>query len=68
METPMFVSTSQNTTLQSLFGTNIVFLQQLQKMISNGGRPQLLTQGCVYRAASQMGGTFPLSDVNRGRI
>ncbi len=47
--------------LKSLFGANIVYLQQLQQVISNGGgRPQLLTHGCVYAygAASQMGGTF----------
>ncbi len=49
--------------LKSLFGADIVYLQQLtlQQVISNGGGgPQLLTQGCVcaYRAASQMGGTF----------
>ncbi len=47
--------------LKSLFGADSVYLQQLQQVISNGGgRPQLLTQGCVYayRAASQMGGTF----------
>ncbi len=32
--------------LKSLFGTNIVYLQQLQQVISNGGGgPQLLTQG-----------------------
>ncbi len=45
--------------LKSLFGADIVYLQQLQQVISNGG-PQLLTQGCVYayRAASQMGGIF----------
>ncbi len=40
----------------------------VQQVISNGGGPQLLTQGCVYRAASHMGGTFPLSDVNKERI
>ncbi len=41
----------------------LVYLQQLQQVISSGGGPQLLTQGCVYayRAASQMGGTFPPS-------
>ncbi len=47
--------------LKCLFGTDSVYLQQLQQVISNGGgRPQLLTQGCVYayRAASQMGRTF----------
>ncbi len=47
--------------LKSLFGADIVYLQQLQQVISNGGGgPQLLTQGCLYayRAASQMGGTF----------
>ncbi len=47
--------------LKCLFGADIVYLQQLQQVISNdGGGPQLLTQGCVcaYRAASQMGGTF----------
>ncbi len=45
--------------LKSLFGADIVYLQQLQQVISNGGGgPQLLTRGCVYRAASQMGGTF----------
>ncbi len=51
LETPMFVSASQN----CLFGTDIVYLQQLQQVISNDGvGPQLLTQGCVcaYRAAS----------------
>ncbi len=41
--------------LKSLFGAAF---QQLQQIISNGGGPQLLTQGCVYRAASHMGGTF----------
>ncbi len=46
METPMFISASQNTT-QSLFRADIVYLQQLQQVISNGG-PHLLTQGCVY--------------------
>ncbi len=40
METPMFISASQNTT-QSLFGADSVYIS------SNGG-PQLLTQGCVY--------------------
>ncbi len=47
--------------LKSLFGADIVYLQQLQQVISNdGGGPQLLTQGCVYayRAASLMGETF----------
>ncbi len=47
--------------LKSLFGADIVYLLQLQQVISNsGGGPQLLTQGCVYvnRAASQIGGTF----------
>ncbi len=39
METPMFISASQNTT-QSLFGA-VVYIS------SNGG-PQLLSQGCVY--------------------
>ncbi len=35
--------------LKSLFGADIVYLQQLQQVISNGtGGPQLLTQGCVY--------------------
>ncbi len=56
--------------LKCLFGADTVYLQQLQQVISNGGGPQLLTQGCVYayRAASQTDGTFPLGDVNRGRI
>ncbi len=48
--------------LKSLFGVDIVYLQQLQQVISNvRGGPQLLTQGSVYayRAASQIGGTFP---------
>ncbi len=75
METPMFISASQNTTLEKPlwhwhYGKhftilNVVltihkYLQQLQQVISNGGGPQFLTQGCVYayRAASQMGGTF----------
>ncbi len=47
--------------LKCLFGDDIVYLQQLQQVIRNGGGgPQLLTQGrvCAYRAASQMGGTF----------
>ncbi len=60
METPMFLSASQNTTLEKPL-LEIVYLQQLQQVISNdGGGPQLPTQGCVYayRAASQMGGTF----------
>ncbi len=44
--------------LKCLFGADIVYLLQLQQVISNGGgRPQLLTQGRVY-ASSQMGGTF----------
>ncbi len=57
METPMFINASQNTTLEK---PDIVYLQQLQEVISNaGGGQQLLTQGIVsYRAASQMGGTF----------
>ncbi len=48
--------------LKNLFSADIVYLQQLQQVISNGGGgPQLLTQDCVHahRAASQMGGTFP---------
>ncbi len=46
--------------LKSLFGADIVYLQQLQQVISNGGGPRLLTEDCVYayRAASQMGLTF----------
>ncbi len=47
--------------LKSLFGNDIVYLQQLQHVNSNGGGgPQLLTRGCVYanKAASQMDGTF----------
>ncbi len=40
METPMFISASQNTT-QSLFGADVVYNS------SNGG-PHLLSQGCVY--------------------
>ncbi len=47
--------------LKSLFGADIVYLQQLQQVIRNGGGgPQLLTQSSVYayRAVSQMGGTF----------
>ncbi len=39
METPMFVSASQNTT-QSLFGA-VVYN-------SSNGEPHLLSQGCVY--------------------
>ncbi len=60
METPMFLSASQSTTLEKPL-LEIVYFQQLQQVISNdGGGPQLPTQGCVYayRAASQMGGTF----------
>ncbi len=35
--------------LKCLFGADIVYLLQLQQVISNGGGgPQLLTQGCVY--------------------
>ncbi len=45
METPMFVSASQNTT-QSLFGADIVYIS------SNVG-PHLLTQGCVYAYRSE---------------
>ncbi len=47
--------------LKSLFGADIVYLQQLQLLIRyGGGGPQLLIQGfvCAYRLASQMGGTF----------
>ncbi len=61
METPMSVSASQTQHLEGIFGTDIVYLQQLQQVISNGkGGPQLLTQDCVYvnRAASQMDGKF----------
>ncbi len=55
--------------LKCLFGADNVTLQQLQQVISNsGGGSQFLTQGCVYRAASQMDRIFPLCDVNRGRI
>ncbi len=47
--------------LKSLFSADIVYIEQLQQVNSDGrGGPQLFTQGCVYayRAASQMGGTF----------
>ncbi len=58
METPMCVSASQNTTLEKPL-LEIVYLQQLQQVISNdGGGPQLLRAVYAYRAASQMGGTF----------
>ncbi len=61
IETPMFVSNFM-TIMHTPFNFVLTihkYLQQLQQVISNGGGPQLLTQGCVYRAASQMGGTFP---------
>ncbi len=60
IETSMFVSNFM-TIMHTPFNFVLTihkYLQQLQQVISNGGGLQLLTQGCVYRAASQMGGTF----------
>ncbi len=57
--------------LKSLFGAGIVYLQQLQQVMSNGGGgPQLLAQGCFMLTGQRhkWPGLFPLGDVNRGKI
>ncbi len=47
-------SASQTQHLKSLFGADIVYLQQLQQVNSNGGvRLLLLTQGCVYANSAE---------------
>ncbi len=52
------------------FGTDVVYLQQLQQENSNGGLLPL-TQGCVSmlieQRASQMAWIFPYSDINIGQ-
>ncbi len=52
--------------MEGVYGdVDIVYLQQLHQVISNGGGgPQLLTQGCVYACVYTNGQDFPLSDVN----
>ncbi len=58
METPMFISASQNTTLANITPVMADRIFSLRAVFM-----------LIGQRASQMGGTFfPLSDLHRGRI
>ncbi len=54
--------------MKSLFGADIVYLQQLQQVISNGGGPSFSLRAVSIGQRHKWAGLFPLGDVNRGRI